>query len=73
MLNMVMLRSLFPSHLAHRAGVLHHHGIGREQRNPLDQGLRDQEAVERVLVDRRQPVEGDGVLAADRRDQLAQD
>ncbi len=46
--------------------VLGDDGIGGQERDALDHRLSDKDAIERVLMDRRQPVEGNGVLAGDR-------
>ena len=40
-------------------------GVRGEQHDPFDHRLRDQHAVERVLVQRREKVEGDGVRTGD--------
>jgi len=54
------------SDLADRARIAREQGIGGEQGDPLHQCLGDQDAVERVFVQRRQEVEGDRVGTRDR-------
>src|SRR5271167_2043247 len=55
-----------PSHSTDRSWVLRHQRIGGHQGDALDHRLRNENAVERVLVYWRQTVEGDGVLTGDR-------
>jgi hypothetical protein len=40
-------------------------GVRGQHRYGLEHGLRDQDAVERVFVNRRQCADGDGVIAGD--------
>ena len=54
------------SDLANRTGILRDLPVGGQQRDALDHGLRQQNAVERVLMDRRQGIRRDRVLAGDR-------
>jgi hypothetical protein len=49
--------------LADRPRVLRHQVVGGEQANPFDDRLRDQQPVERILVDRRELVDRHRVLA----------
>jgi hypothetical protein len=54
------------SGLAHRAGVLGDDRVGGQQQDALDCRLRHEQAIEGVLVDRRQIGDRDGMLAGDR-------
>jgi len=40
--------------------------VGGKKRDAFDEGLRDQEAIERILMQRRERVDVHGVLAGDR-------
>jgi hypothetical protein len=53
------------SHLSDRRRILRNQRIRGQQGDAFDHRLGDQDAVEGVLVDRRQAVERDGVLARD--------
>src|SRR5258708_4847867 len=54
------------SHRPHRPGIAGHDGVGGQQRDCLEHGLSDQNAVERVPVDWRQEAYSKGVIAVDR-------
>jgi hypothetical protein len=45
--------------------------VGSEQRDPLDERLREQKPVEWILVQRRKAIDVDGVLAGDRKLRVA--
>jgi acyl-CoA synthetase (NDP forming) len=50
----------------HRRGILRHDRIGGQQRDPFGDRLRHEEAIESVLVNRRQYPDGNDMLAGDR-------
>ncbi len=54
------------SDLAYGSGVLGDDRVGGQQQDALDCRLRDEQAIEGVLVDRRQTGDRDGMLAGDR-------
>jgi hypothetical protein len=53
----------------HRPAILRHQGIVRKHNDPLNKRFGDQDVIERVLVDRGQIRDGEGMLARD--DQFA--
>ena len=55
------------SDLANRTAVAGQLFVGGEERNPLDQRLREQQPVERVFVEWRKRVDVHGVLTGDRK------
>jgi hypothetical protein len=56
-----------PSNLAHRAGILCDNRIAGYQQDAFDRRLSDKQAIEGVLVDRRQVGNGNDVLAGNPR------
>jgi len=60
------MRAYLGSDALHRSGILCHQRIGSQQRNAFDHALRDQYAVERILVKRRQGSDRYRVLPGDR-------
>src|SRR5690348_10230187 len=54
------------SDLSDRSAVARDSRVGGEKRDALDEGLRDQEAIERILMQRRQCIDIDRVLGGDR-------
>ena len=49
-----------------RTRVLRHQGVDGQQRNPLDSRLCHQDSVERILMNQRQAVDGNNMVADDR-------
>jgi hypothetical protein len=45
--------------------------VSSEQRDPLDERLREQKPVEWILMQRRETIDVDGVLAGDRKLRVA--
>ena len=59
-------RNLESLHCSDRTGVLRHHRVYGQQRNPLDSRLCHQDPIEGILVNRWQAIDGNDVIAADR-------